>query len=134
MLLELGDGNGTAAVLVVPAGPQAAEACVRVVVALRVRRWRRRRGGCDSCSGCARLRGCAAAWRVCWRGVAAGVLARRRGGVAVRWCGGAAAHSPKRSNRIRTSFFEYLRAGRNTAGQCAARVVWCHSVGRRHRA
>lgn len=122
MLLELGNGNGTAEVLVVPAGPQAAEACVRVgcgaaCAALRV--WRRRRRGGDSCQ-----------WRC------GGAAARWRGGVAAWRCGAAAAYSAKRSNRIRISFFEYLRAGRNAAGQRAAPVVWCAAasglgVGRR---
>ena len=94
MLLELGDGNGTAAVLVVPAGPQAVEACVRVVVALRVRRCVCGGGGGGAAAATAAVaaRGCAAArlrggcvgaasrW-VCWHG---GVAAWQCGGAVVR--------------------------------------------------
>ena len=74
----------------------------------------RDRGGCscsssDKCAGGAAARRRGGAWR--------------RGGVAVR-CEGVA-HSLKRSNRIRTSFFEYLRAGRNAAGQRVASGPWC---------
>ena len=81
----------------------------------------RDRGGCscsssDKCAGGAAARRRGGAWR--------------RGGVAAWRCGvvwqcEGAAHSLKRSNRIRTSFFEYLRAGRNAAGQRVASGPWC---------